>query len=63
MTTYAGNDRGRYEPPACPRCLARPRVEWREIFTYFALGRWVPAYALCQTPGCVDDKGGNEVPL
>jgi hypothetical protein len=61
--SFAGNDTGRYEPEACPRCGERPQVEWVEVSTFAEPDRWMPSHGLCQTPGCVDEKGRNMVHL
>lgn len=61
---YAGNDRDRYEPPACLRCGRRPDVEWRGIRVFSeAETRRHAVLLLCQTPGCVDGRGSNRVPM
>lgn len=60
--SYAGNDRDRYEPPACSRCGRRPEVEWCDVGTYGKPDQVLPGVLLCRTPGCVDDRGSNRVP-
>lgn len=63
MTSYASNDTGRYEPPACPRCGRRPEVTWCDVSTYGNPDRVMPGELLCRTPRCVDDHGSTRVLL
>lgn len=61
MKTYAANDRDRFEPPACPRCGARPTVKWTDVSTYGNPNQWMPAHGVCWTPGCLNERGNNLV--
>ncbi len=54
--TYLIQERGQYEPPACPGCLKPHWVDWKETTTFEELARgeqtFLPGQTCCRTPGC-----------
>lgn len=61
--TFAPNNLDAYQI-LCPRCGKRPNVEWAEVSQFNDVDRWLmPTRADCETPGCVNEYGGNSVPL
>ncbi len=54
--SYLTHERGQYEPPTCPGCQQRTRVDWIDATTPHDLARmerrWVPGRWHCRTEGC-----------
>lgn len=51
---YRAQDRGLYEPPACPGCLRRLEVDWLDVTCFGDLPDqyYMPGLTNCATPGC-----------
>lgn len=51
--SYTAEERGRYEPPACPGCCRRHHVDWVETTRNCDKERtFLPGRTYCTTPDC-----------